>query len=68
MSVIKSIINDVELKNGEAYVQISSHRSVLSFDTTDVSFGITLTLKEMEKLVEAINKSLDEAHVLGAEE
>lgn len=63
MSIRKSIIEDMELKSGtQIYVQSSGTGNdvALSFDGSESSFGIRLTVEETTKYVELLSKVLEE--------
>lgn len=62
MSTHKSVIEQMELTSGtEAYVQISEVRVHLSFDGSDVSMGVTMTLEELQEYSDLIQKALEQS-------
>lgn len=63
MSIRKSIIEDMELKSGtQIYVQASGLGKdvALSFDGSESSFGIRLSVEETKDYIKILNKVLEE--------
>lgn len=65
MAVTKSILEEVELRNGSLmfYVQISAGNQVsLSFDGAEGNHSFWLSRDEAMKIAEAITKAVGESH------
>lgn len=62
MSINKSVIEQMDLSTGtQAYVQLNENRVHLSFDGSDVSMGVTMTLEELQAYSDLIQKALEQS-------
>lgn len=65
MTVNKSIIEDVELANGQTmYVQYAYNGTqvILSFDGPDINISVRVESTEVDKIIKALMKAQGEAN------